>query len=291
MFRRLRASWALTRACFQVLKKDRELMLFPFFCGLFTVLTGVAALVPGYYLLDGQVSETARQIGFTALGLGYSFTAYSIILFFNVALLSCAKKRFEGGDPTLADGFRAGFSNLGVIFSWAAVGGLVSLIMRQLEENLGFLGSIMARFLGSAFAVASYFAVPVMVFEKVGPLDAFKRSGEIIRKSWGEALGAYLGFHVLTTIAAWLVFFSLGGSVVASISLGSALPFEAGLVFCVLTVLAVAILSSCLSQIFQAALYVYATTGEVPAELGQDLVEQAFQPKKGRQWVLVGGRL
>ena len=287
MFRRLRASWTLTKACFNVLCKDKELMLFPVFCGLLSVLGTAIFLVPAWYLLEAQQSKEMLQLSFAGLGIAYTFVTYSIVIFFNVALLSCAKIRFEGGDPTLADGFKAGRDNLGVIFSWAAVGGLVSLIIRQLEENLGFLGAIMGRLLGGSFAVVSYFAIPVMIFEKKGPVDAFKRSGEIIKKTWGEAMGAYLGFGVVTTLAAWFILFSLVGSIAASVSMETPVPAEIGGVVCLLALLAASIISSCLSQIFQAALFLYATKGEVPSEFG-GMMEQAFQTKKGRKWVLVG---
>lgn len=291
MFRRMRASWALTKACFGVLKQDKELMLFPVFSGFSGILLAIGMLVPGWQLLNANLSEETLNLTLGALGIVWGFLAYSIVLFFNVAVLSCVKIRLEGGDPTLADGFKAGFSNLNVVFSWAAIGGVVSLIMRQLEERFGLLGSFFARLLGSGFAVASYFAIPIMVFEKKGPIDAFKRSGEIIKKTWGEALGAYLGFSVLTTIAAWTILFGLVGSVAATISTNSFVPLQFGFGLSILVALGVSILSSCLSQIFQAALYVYATTGEIPNTLGPEFFEEAFKPKAKGKWALVGGKL
>ena len=286
MFRRLRASWMLTKACINVLKQDKELLLFPVFCGLITVLCTIGFIVPVYAIVGGEAVPESADLSLTLLGIVYSFVIYSVVLFFNVAVLSCAKKRFEGGDPTLADGFRAGMDNLGVIFSWAAVGGVVSFIMKQLEESLGLFGLLIARLLGSAFAILSFFAIPVMVFEKVGPVQAFKRSGEIIKKTWGESLGAYLGFSIITTIVGWVIIFSLIGSIALSATMESFTPFSIGGVVSLLLLLAASVLSSCLSQIFQAALYVYATTGEVPAGISQELVTDAFKVKKGRKWVL-----
>ena len=284
MFRRLQASWMLTKACLNVLSQDKELMMFPILCGVITTLCTVGFVFPVVAVVD-MPNENAN-LYLTALGFAYSFVTYSIVLFFNVAVLSCARIRFQGGDPTIADGFKAGVANLGVICSWAAIGGIVSFLMRQLEENLGFLGAILSRLLGGAFAIVSFFAIPVMVFEKVGPGQAFKRSGEIIKKTWGESLGAYLGFSVITTIAAWTIIFGFTGSIAMSISMNSFTPFKVGGVLCLVVLLVAAVLSSCLSQIFQAALYVYATTGEVPSGIGSDMVTDAFKVKKGRKWVL-----
>lgn len=288
MFRRLKASWMLTKACFAVLKQDKELMMFPVFCGILSILGTVAFCVPAWAIASADMGEDALNLTFGALGIAYSFVTYSIVIFFNVAVLACAKIRFEGGDPTLADGFKAGRDNLGVIFSWAAVGGVVSFIIRQLEQSFGVFGALIARVIGGAFAVVSYFAIPVMIFEKVGPSDAFTRSKEIIKKTWGEALGAYLGFSIITTIAAWSIIFSMVGSIVVSLSMDTAVPFGVGAVLSLIVFLVAAIVTSCLSQIFQAALYIYATTGEIPTEIGTDLVQQAFQAKKGRKWVLAG---
>lgn len=286
MFHRLRASWTLTKACLQVLRQDKELMLFPVLCGLVTIICTIGFILPVISLVDPANASESTDLYVTLLGFAYAFVTYSVVLFFNVAVLSCARKRFQGGDPTLADGFRAGFDNLGVILSWAAVGGVVSFVMRQLEESLGLFGSLLARLLGGAFSVISFFAIPVMVFEKAGPMTAFKRSGEIIKKTWGESLGAYLGFSVITTIAAWSLILGIGGSIFASVSLDSMTPLAVGGIGSVLLLLLASVLTSCLTQIFQAALYVYATTGEIPAGLSNDLVEDAFRVKKGRKWVL-----
>lgn len=114
------------------------------------MLVTAAFCFPGLKILAASQPGDNLQPIFALLGLGYSFVTYSVIIFFNVAVLACAKKRFEGGDPTLGDGFQAGFSNLGVVFAWAAFG-MVSLIIRQLEENLG----LFAAFLPGCWAVPS----------------------------------------------------------------------------------------------------------------------------------------
>ncbi len=288
MFRKLQASWMLTKACLRVLQKDKELMLFPVFCLIFSVLAAIGFGLSIWAMPTSETGEESLDLIFTLLGLAFSFVTYSIVLFFNVAVLSCAKIRFQGGDPTLADGFRAGFANLKVIFMWAAFGGLVSFIIRQLEESLGIIGSLIGRLLGGAFAILSYFAIPVMIFEKVGPTQAFTRSKEIIKKSWGEALGAYLGFSIITTIAAWSIIFGVIGSIVVSVQMDSFTPMSVGFSLALVVALLAGILSSCLSQIFQAALYIYATTGEISTEIGQDILDQAFLPRQGRKWVLPG---
>ena len=47
----------------------------------------------------------------------------------------------------------------------------------------------------------------------------------------------------------------------------------------VLAAIAIMVMVSTLSTIFQSGVYVYATTGQVPASLDRDLVESAFKPK------------
>ena len=289
MFQRFRASWALTKTCFNVLKQDKELMLFPVLSSLLTVLVACSFIVPGYFAALKMQDFSAGQIKLFAIPATFLFyfATTAVVLFCNTALLSCAKKRFEGGDPTFMDGIRAGFSNLKPILAWAALGGVVGVILKQIEENLGFLGTIITRFLGGAWAVITYFALPVMIFEGVGPRDAITRSKAIISKTWGEALGAYLGLSALTSIFCWLTLLVLIGSTTASIMMSTAYPMGIALAVILVSGIAVAIVSSCLAHIFQAALYVYATTNELPSGFEPEVMKSAFMPKQGRKWVLV----
>jgi hypothetical protein len=101
--------------------------------------------------------------------------------------------RFKGGDPTLVDGFRAAAARLPQIAGWALVAATVWLWLRVIESRSERVGEIVAGLLGMTWSAVPYFVVPVIVIERTGPVDAFRRPVSILRRTWGEALSANFG--------------------------------------------------------------------------------------------------
>ena len=70
------------------------------------------------------------------------------------------------------------------------------------------LGGLVSGILGFAWSMATYFVVPTLAAEEIGPIEALKRSAKTIKSKWGESIGA--GFS--------LGLFNLAGIVLALIS-------------------------------------------------------------------------
>src|SRR5436853_7894874 len=94
----------------------------------------------------------------------------------------------DGGALNVKDGFRGAFRNLGSILAWSFVAATVGMILRVIERRAGFIGRIVTGLLGVAWTMLTYFVVPVMIFEGAGVGRAIKRSGELFKKTWGEAV-------------------------------------------------------------------------------------------------------
>lgn len=279
MFRKFSNSWRLAKESYGVLAQDRELMVFPVLSSVMTVILMLSFFIPVFAVLgstDMEMSETTLQALGTFMLFMFYFIGYSVVLFCNTALLHCAKMRFEGGDPTVKDGMKAGMANLKNILGWAAIGGTIGVILANIEERLGFLGSIIRWVVGGAWTVITYFAVPVMIFEGVGPIEGIKRSKDIISKTWGETAVAAVGMRAAQSV------FSLGGFLLLILSLIGAVMLQqvhiltAGAVVTLFIWIASAVVFSCLSQIYCAALYVYATTNEPPSAFRREVFESAF---------------
>jgi len=274
---KFRNSWELMRASWEILKKDREILLFPVISGVVLILVTASFIAPLFALgISGRslLSEGSHAVNLVIVFLFY-FICYFVIIFFNCAIIACATIRMNGGDPTVSDGLRAAFSFISEIAAWALVSATVGLILRAIAERSKLLGKIIASLLGMAWSVTSFLVIPVLVNEGKGPVEAFRRSVHLLKKTWGEELiGTFsfgLAFSVLGLPAAGLYFLSvISGK--GALALG----------FMVLTALYLIILSvfqSALQGIFQAALYQYARTGEAPAGFEKDLLGDAIQPK------------
>lgn len=281
MFASLSRSWNLTRESFRVLMMDKELMLFPVLSVVLSLILVASFFVPLSMAVDWSTfGKEDLPIPAPVLGLlvfCFYFLVSLAVVFCNVAMLHCAGMRFRGGDPTVMDGIRAGLAHMGQIVAWAALNGTVGVLLGLIEERLGFLGTLLRRFMGMAWTVVSFFAVPVMVFENAGPVAALKRSKDVLAKTWGESLSAYVGFGAINGLLTFGGFVILLGTVVGGLMLELPALAIGGAVAALLYWLVQAVVMSSLAQIFRAAVYLYATTNEVPKGYTEDLVQGAFQ--------------
>lgn len=257
-----------------ILRKDKEILLFPVLSGVFCILALVGMIYGGVWtglfgeMFKDVVSGSGREaqiLGLVFVAVWY-FVTWFIVIFFNVAVVACARIRLEGGDPVIADGFRAGFANLGRIAAWALVSACVGLLLDAIE-NIRGVGKLLRFILGSAWGVLTYFVVPVMIFEKTRPFGAIKSSKDLLRRTWGESVvgASGLGF----------VLFLLSLPAFGIMYVGSTAGVLIGLAYLVLLV----VVGSALSGIYRTALYVYATTGQVPAGFDEMAVRASFAPQ------------
>ena len=276
----------LGAACWKVLMLDKEMLLFPIMStlALLTVLGGGAFVVHGspelmaFFQALFDQTQPDQDPRVWALLLAFMFINYFIMIFFNAGLLTCALIRFAGGDPTVLDGLRSSARRLPQILVWALVTAIVGWILEIVESRLEGLGRFFVGLLGAGWAVATYFAVPILVVDGVGPLTAIKRSVQAVRKTWGEALVGHIGLGVLNFLAMVVAVPLLFAGVTVfpqSPALGSGLVTVA-----IVIALAGALIVTTLSAILRAALYIYAIEGEVPANFDSKLIRSAFQPGK-----------
>src|SRR5207245_241504 len=176
-FQRLRIGWQLTKVSLGILRKEKGLILLPFFSLLIT---------------------------------GAVWIAFFITIFFLTA-------------PSDVFGFWLFYVGLAIVY------------------------------------FVTYFVSPVLIFEKIGPWAAVKRSGSLLRQTWGEAAGGYLslgGIIVLLALPALLaplLGFLLGGVIGLIVGLGIAVVYW----------LILGLVGSAAQSILVTALYRYATTGKL----------------------------
>lgn len=262
-FGRLETGWALTMDSLLVLRRDPELATFPLVAGV-AGLVYLGVLLGGVSLLGGADSGPAFYAVLFVLYFGSTFIAS----FFTAGLMHETREAFEGRDPSFRSGLRAAWRNLGTLLAWAAVAATVGVVIRLIERQ--GRNSIVARLFAGLFSVAwailTYFVVPVIVFENVGITEAISRSGETFRDTWGETAGAGFGVGLVTIlflvagILVAVVLFFVGTSVGSYLGLVGALGAGAAVIL-------IAYLAGVtLGGIARTALYVYATEGKKPSE-------------------------
>jgi hypothetical protein len=250
--------------CWRVLKQDKSLLIFPLLSGICCLALLASFAIPVYttgaWVPPRADAGTGRLVAYYGMLFLFYFCNYFIIVFFNAGVIACATIRMDGGDPTFGDGFRAAASRLPVILGWALVSATVGLVLRAIEDRSAKTGRIVAGLLGTAWTLASFLAVPVLVVENKNPIAALKDSAVLLKKTWGEQLTSNFSFGmiflVLTIPAVAIVFVGLAS--------GSMTIMAACVALAVVYLIVLALVQSALQSIFQAALFLYARGGRVP---------------------------
>ena len=284
MFDTFRRSYHIFRESLSVLSKDKELLLFPLLSGVFSILAFASMVTAGWttgfferILNAGERSFEANVLGYVATFVWY-FVSWFIVLFFNVAIIHCARMRLDGGDPTVADGFRASMQHLGRIAAWALVSATVGIILKAIAERSRIVGKIITSLVGAAWSIATFFIVPVMIFERRSLRESVNASTALVKKTWGEGLVGHAG------LGAFIMLIALPGLAFPIVGfMISPTAAVIGLGVMVLYWLILAIVSSALSAIYRTGLYLYASEGRTPAGFTPEYVQGAFASKGGRQ--------
>ena len=261
----------LMKSCVKVLKKDKELVLFPILAALFVIiLLGVIFSMGGISLSENP-DEQGSIIPLAILIFGANF----IVVFFNSALISAALERLRGGDPNISSGLSHAFKHIHHIFLWSIIVTIMALIfaaIRSSGRNRGMMGQIMteifASFLQAGWAMMTFFVVPIIVSENLGPISAIKRSSGLFRQTWGNQVAANFGFGIFQILA-----------LLASGALGWFFGLVSPTLGMIVGVLCASISVSIiytLEGIYKAALYEFAM-GEKPLEFEQQDLRTAYR--------------
>jgi Family of unknown function (DUF6159) len=267
---RIGRSFQLVGQSYRILMKDKELMVLPLISGVIIV-----AVVASFGLVFGLTASTVERHGpemYLPLFVMYVAT-YAIGIFFQAAVVAGATERMRGGDPTVGSALAAASRRLGAILMWAVVAGTVGVLIRAIQDRVGFVGKIIVGLFGAAWSLATFFIVPVLVLEDHPTGESFTRSVSVFKKTWGETVvgGSSLG---IAAACAWVTLIAVTGLLGYLGNIVVAMT-----VFCA-GAIGLMIFFSALQGIYVASLYRYATEGHTASGFDGQLLEQAFVPKK-----------
>jgi hypothetical protein len=269
-------TWSLMSSCWQVLKQDKELLIFPLISGTCCLLLLASFAAPLYLTNHWQPpsrdAATAQQVAYYGTLFLFYVCNYFIVVFFNAAIVACATIRLSGGNPTIGDGFRAAAGHLPVIAGWAVVSATVGLVLRLIEDRSEKIGRFVGGLLGAAWTIVSFLVVPILVVENKNPLSALKESASLLRKTWGEQLVGNFSFGLIFFVLAIPAFIII----VLGFLTGSIAGIAACIVLGVIYLIVLALVQSALQAIFQAAVFLYARDGQIPAGFDSNLLGNAM---------------
>lgn len=274
---RIGRGWQLSKESWAIVKADRSLLVFPVVAGI-GALIAVAAFGGAGAGLYSTSAPLAIVIG--VIGL---YVVIALSIFCNVALTACAARSLEGVDTQASEGWATARARSGQILAWAGVqlvvGALISAAQALLREGAGqVIGSIVGGLANFAWSVATFFVIPVIALEGLGPKAALSRSIGVIRQRWGEGVTGSFAIGGLVFLFAFLP-----GVVLVVIGIG--LAGAAGAVLILLGVaffLVGAVVQNALMAVFKVALYRFAAEDRVVGQFERRQLEAAFRPRGRR---------
>jgi hypothetical protein len=284
MFGTLSRSWSLAKLSYSILWRNKNLLIFPLVSSIATILVLASFLLPLWssglmesWLATEEGSETAGQktVMYAILFLFYLAT-YFVIVFFNCGLIACSMQALRGERASVGYGFSAAAKRLPQIFGWALLSACVGVVLRAIENIHEKAGQVVSAILGTAWTAMTYFVVPTIVMEGLGPVASVKASLSNLKRTWGEALVSNFSLGLITFLLGIPVVLAAGGLVYLGVSAGSQMAVILFFAAAAVLIILLALASSAADTILKAVMYNFATGRDMPAFVDTNEIRDAF---------------
>ncbi len=279
---RFKASWRLFKQSLNILKQDKEIILFPVISSLLLMIAG-AIFGVGMWL-SGALAQEENDLLFYVALFAYYVIAYFIITYFKVGLTAIVYERINGGNIGFSEGMNRAKNISGKIFIWSLLASTVGVVLQFISNRSKLLGKLAAGLLGAAWAIVTMFIAPTLLLDNVSVWQSVKNSGSVFKKTWGETIIMNLSLGLVTIVLFLGTVVAHGLLLFLSASLGlGIITYVIILVLFFLSAIVLSVVTSTLSEIFKVALYSYARFGIVAEGFSPELILGAVKEKKEKK--------
>ncbi len=223
------------------------------------------------------------EYGLSPVGMVFTFAFYFanyfVIAFFNTGLIACAMKVASGDKPTIGYGMSIAFKRLPQIAAWACLSAVIGLLLKLIESSSEKVGKFIAMVMGAAWTILTYFVVPVLAVEGIGPFQAIKKSAVVLKEVWGEGVLGNFSLGLLGFLIALPVYLLIGVMFFFALTSGNTALLVVAVIASVMLLVVLAAASSAADMVFKALLYNYATGRDMPGDVDQAVLAGAFGSK------------
>lgn len=265
--------WKTLTDTLRVVGQHRHTWLYPLLSYLIMLLLTFTVMIPLLHRVLGiaHAAGPTRIFFFLAVYFMYG-VLYFVTTFFNVALLTGIAGQLEGDDPPFNRGISVALQRMGPIARYTLVSatlGLVAIVAKVLTNP--FFGGVIVPLIGKrlwlrwrqlSYTVPMLMAVPVIALDQPVPAQIFKRSGRLVKDTWGERVKSahsigLLGLFVLLIVILLAIPALRQGSAEHNADL-----IRLGSSVLLISILTFTQLNALVNAIFALAAYRYATAGK-----------------------------
>jgi hypothetical protein len=206
----------LVQSAYQLLRQDKSMVVLLFAGGVCSALAFGLVVVPASVVHGAVLTERDGFAGLAVYAVALLLSTFVSTLFMG-AVVAAAMIRADGGDPGISSAMAVAWSRRSPLLAWAAMSTVVGIAMRVLER-FGAAAVVVRLFAGVAWAVATMFAVPVIMAEGTMPVQTVRRSAQILTSRFGTNVRATfrLGFQWTMAMLGALLVVGVGVALVAA---------------------------------------------------------------------------
>lgn len=293
---RMKTGWLLFTQSLRVIKHNSELMRYVVISMLLTlIILSVSVAVAIYDSEHSQIlyQKTLDSDGETALSptlvgvivdVAVVYLMTIITYFYGVALSSHVLAIFHGKQTHYREHIAVARKKIVAILVLALITCVIGYILRFIEERVRFVGWIVARILGAAWALATTFTIPVIADGDDSGMRAISHSIGLFKQTWGETVTSRIAVGGFV----FLLYFGVGIPLFLVLMIGFTVIIGVwgaiiAILLFILGVVILAILQSLATNILNTSLYYYARYGVIPPSYSPELLASVFVAKKSKK--------
>ncbi len=256
---RVKGGWELTKKSWGALKSNKALMAIPVIGALVAVIPAIILTFPGLFLLADN--QTAPGIALVVIGIYLSTVA---INYYAVVLAGAANAVFNDEPGPKKVGHQIARSRFKAICGWALLSATLGAIFSLLESQ-NTIGAIVSALVGTAWALVTFLAIPIIALEGTGPFATVKRSTQLFKERWAGQITGQVTIGAIVALVVSLpsiLVMALGIYILASTSVSA--EEAIGVVLIIVGVIGLifgSIFAAAIRGIFGIALYRFAAQG------------------------------
>jgi hypothetical protein len=269
----MRTGSDIAKFCFQQIGRDPRLLVFPVIAGVMIVLIFFIYFGGLFLLPDPDELPAIVPILLLLLLAALYIVTYFIRVFSEAAMVAYVHARLEGGNPSVGLGYSRARDRAGMLFKWALIAAIVGVISEVLS-NWGAKSGQDSRItrtdgseteftsFGEAVGAATYFGLPMILFEDQKFWKTPGRSERLVTEFWGEVMVGRLAvgiIFVLLVLPAIIIFL-----------VGLILESNTGFIIAVIAaayIITIASVRGVSGGVLSAAMYRYTQTGGIDLDL------------------------
>jgi len=275
--RRVKGGWELTKKSWGALKANKTLMVIPVVGALVAMVPAILLTFPGLFLLADN--QTAPGVVLAVIGIYLSTVA---INYYAVVLAGAANAVFNDEPEPKKVGHRVARSRFKAICGWALLSATLGAIFSLLESQ-NTIGAIVSALVGTAWALVTFLAIPIIALEGTGPFATVKRSTQLFKERWAGQITGQVTIGAIVALVVSLpsiLVMALGIYILASTSVSA--EEVIGVVLIIVGVIGLifgSIFGAAIRGIFGIALYRFAAQGIAVGPFTSEELERSVATK------------